>query len=146
MRTIGRLVLITLPLYFLWEMAQAPAFIGMPDDGLAATGFCALAAMADVVIVLALFAIGACVFGGRRWFVPPRTRRYVAIIVMGVALQVLLERLAVDRLALWGYQPWHPRVPWTGTGVIVLLQPAILLPLVFGLLAKWERRVTETSV
>jgi len=34
---IGRLIVVTLPLYFAWEMLQAPAFTGMPEGWLAAT-------------------------------------------------------------------------------------------------------------
>ena len=31
-RTLGRLLAVTMPLYFTWEMLQAPFFTGMPPD------------------------------------------------------------------------------------------------------------------
>ena len=39
-RAIGRLLVIALPLYFTWEMLQAPAFTGMPDEWKRATAWC----------------------------------------------------------------------------------------------------------
>ena len=67
---IGRLIIVTLPLYFTWEMLQAPAFTGMPAGWLSATAVCAQATLGDAVIVLALFALGACLYRDARWFVP----------------------------------------------------------------------------
>ncbi len=62
----ARVFLLALPLYFAWEMLQASAFTGLPADWRAVTGVCALAALGDGVIVLALFAFGVLVFGATR--------------------------------------------------------------------------------
>ena len=57
-----RLLLVTLPVYFAWEMLQMPAFRGVPDSWLAVTGVCALAAIGDAVVVLALFTLAVLTF------------------------------------------------------------------------------------
>lgn len=43
-------------------------------------------------------------------------------------------------LGRWGYAAGHPVIPFLNIGVLVVLQPLILVPLVFGALAAWERR------
>ncbi|MGH7373118.1 MAG: hypothetical protein ACREJY_02715, partial [Candidatus Rokuibacteriota bacterium] len=68
MRTVARLLVITLPLYFLWEMLQAPAFTGMPPGWLEATVVCGVATLGDGVIVLGLFGFGWLMFRDFRWF------------------------------------------------------------------------------
>ena len=120
----------------MWEMLQAPAFTGMPGDWKRSTAWCALAALGDGVIVLFLFVLGWVVFRTPRWFVPPRIGRYVATVVLGVATQVVIERIALG-LGLWGYAAGHPTI--FGVGIIAIMQVVLLLPFTFWLLARWER-------
>ena len=136
---IGRLIVVTLPLYFSWEMLQAPAFTGMPTGWLAATATCGQAALGDAVIVLALFALGAGLFRDARWFVPVRAVRYAVVVLAALVVHVVVERVMLD-LGRWGYAPRHPVIPLLGVGALVILQPLVLVPLVFGALATWERR------
>ena len=138
-RTGARLFLIALPPYFAWEMLQAPAFTGMPPGWWAATAVCARATLGDGVIVLVVFAIGALLFRDWRWFAPPSAGRYAAVVLAGVVVQVLIEWLMVHGLGRWGYKPWHPVVPVLDVGLLVVLQPIPLLPLVFWALAHSER-------
>ena len=141
-RTIARLVAVVLPLYFVWEMLQAPAFTGMPKGWLAASGVCALAAAGDGVIVLAIFAVLALAFRDVRWFVPPRPGRIAVLILLGVSIQVAVEWVMVYRLGRWGYQPSQPLVPLLDVGILPFLQPIVLLPLTFCIFTGWEARVT----
>jgi hypothetical protein len=67
--TMARLLAVALPLYFAWEMLQAPLFTGMPEGWLRATAICALATLGDGVLVGALALTGAS--GGSR---RPRAR------------------------------------------------------------------------
>lgn len=90
-RTTVRLLVVALPLYFVWEMLQAPGFTGMPEGWLAATAVCALATLGDGVIVLALFALGAIAFRTARWFAPARIGRYALVALAAVGVQVLVE-------------------------------------------------------
>lgn len=144
-RTIARLLAVALPLYFGWEMLQAPAFTGMPAGWLAATAVCALAAAGDGVIVLVVFAVGALAFRDARWFVPPRSGRYATVVLLGVAIQVAVEWVMVHRLGRWGYQPSQPLVPLVEIGILPFLQPLVLLPLTLWIFTRWEVRATVDS-
>jgi hypothetical protein len=142
-RTAVRVFALAAPVFFVWEMAQAPAFTGMPEDWVSATAVCALAALGDGVIVLALWGAGRLLFGDPRWFAPPTLPRYAAIVLVGIGVQVLVEWLMVYGLGRWGYGPGQPILPGLGVGLLPLLQAAILLPLVFGALARWEARGSQ---
>lgn len=86
------------------------------------------------MIFLALFGLGVLLFG-RNWFVPPRIGRYAVIVAIAVVIQIAVEwaALAVGR---WEYATWHPRV--LGAGLFPILQPVVLVPLVFSALAHWS--------
>ena len=139
--TANRLAVIAAPIYFVWEMAQAPLFTGMPRDWRLATLFCALATIGDVVLLLAFVALGSVWFGAERWFTPPHVGRYAVITLVGLAAQIAIEWLAVEKFQLWGYQPWHPRLPLVGTGLVAALQPLVVVPSVLWLTARWDMRV-----
>jgi amino acid transporter len=132
--TVVRLLAIAIPLYFTWEMLQAPAFTGMPDDWLAATLVCAAATVGDAVIVLLLFGLGVLTFRDRLWFRPPRWGRYLLIVVVAVAVQAVVELVMVYRLGRWGYRSFHPLIG--GIGLLPLLQPIVLLPVTWWLLCR----------
>jgi len=135
-----RLVMIALPLYFGWEMLQAPGFTGMPEGWVAGTAVCRLAAVVDAGLVAGFYGLGWILFANPRWFAPPRFQRYALLVLAGLAVSVGLEWLLVQRLHLFGYSPAQPVVPGIGVGLWAILQPLVLLPLIFGLLARWERR------
>ena len=140
-----RLFLLALPAYFAWEMLQAPAFTGMPRDWLVATVACALATVGDGMVVLALFAFGVLVFRDQCWLSPPRAGRYAVVVGAGVVVQVMIEWIMVYRLGRWGYRSWHPIVPLLGVGILPVLQPIVLLPLVFLALARMDRSVERST-
>jgi hypothetical protein len=71
-RLVGRLLLISLPLYFAWEMLQMPAFTGTPPGWLVDTLMCALATLLDAALVLALYAFGVVFLLLARWVVGER--------------------------------------------------------------------------
>lgn len=134
-----RLSVIALPLSFVWEMLQAPAFTGLPRAWFAHAAVCALAAVGDTVLVVALFAFGSRLFGGTQWLRPPRVRRYLTLVLVGIVVQGAVEWVAVDRLALWDYAPGHPTVPVLGTGLLPILYAVVVVPLAFWVLAHWQR-------
>ena len=136
-----RLLLIALPLNFVWEMLQMPAFTGLPESRLAATGTCAVAALGDAAIVLAMYGVGAALFRDLRWYRPSRAHRYVIVVTIGVLFHLLIEWVSVHRLARWGYRDIQPIVPGLHVGILPILQPIILLPLTFWLLARATERL-----
>lgn len=135
-----RLLALTLPAYFAWEMLQAPAFTGMPEDWLEATAVCGMATLGDGVIVLGLFGLGWLVYRDFRWFVPPRAGRFTAIVMAGVGVQVIMEWIMVYGLGRWGYAEGHPILSVLGVGLLPILQAIVLLPVIFWGLARWEGR------
>ena len=61
------------------------------------------------------------------------------MVLIAIVLQVGIEWVAVDRLALWGYQPSHPTLPLIGTGLLPILYAVVIVPFVFWLLAWWQQ-------
>lgn len=137
-RTLGRLLAVAIPLYFTWEMLQAPFFTGMPEDWVTATAICALATLGDGVLVVVVVTAGALLYRDARWFVPPSPSRYGVIVAMGVALQIVVEWLMIYGLDRWGYAANQPVLPVVRVGILPVLQSLVLLPLVFWLTAQWE--------
>lgn len=135
-----RLTAVAFPLFLAWELLQARGFTGLPGDWWRTAAICTLASVGDVVLVLAVFAAGTGVFRDTGWFAPPTLGRYAGLVVFGVGLQAVIERLAVDWLGLWAYAPGHPLVPVVDVGLLPILQAVVLLPVTFGLAAWWERR------
>jgi hypothetical protein len=137
-RTLGRLLAVTIPLYFAWEMLQAPFFTGMPPGWAAATAVCALATLGDGVLVALVATAGALLYRDGRWFVPPSASRYAVVVGIAVVLQIVVEWVMVHGLDRWGYAPSQPVLPVVRVGLLPVVQPIVLLPLVFGLVARWE--------
>jgi hypothetical protein len=133
-----RLLAVSLPLYLAWELLQMPSFVGVSSDRIAQLGACLLATAADGLMMLALFGVGWALFRARNWYSPPRLPRYAGIALLGVGLVAVVDALALQWLRLWSYAAWHPTL--FGIGVIALLQPVVLVPLSFGLLARWDAR------
>lgn len=126
---------VALPLSFAWEMLQMPAFTGLPESFFIATAWCAAASLGDVAIILAVFVTSTTVFANNRWFTPPRPGRYTVAVLIGVLLNVAAEWVLARGAGLWGHAPWHLVVPVVNVGVLAVIQPIVLVPLSFSLLA-----------
>ncbi len=137
-QTVRRLLAVSLPLYLAWELLQMPFFVGVSRDWIARLGACLFATAADGLMMVALLGVGRALFRERRWYSPPRASRYTSIGLVGVGLVAAVDALAVQWLGLWNYAPWHPTL--FGIGVIALLQPVVLVPLSFWILARWDAR------
>jgi hypothetical protein len=134
--TVLRLLAVALPLNLAWELLQAPAYGPMGDTWLEGFLVCARATLGDGVIFLALYGLGAVLYG-RDWFAPPRVGRYAVILGVAVAIQIGVEwaALAAGR---WDYTAWHPRL--FGAGLLPILQAVVLVPVTFVALARWHVR------
>lgn len=132
-----RFLIVVFPLYFVWELAQMPGYVPHATGWTRIIAGCGVAAVGDTIMVAGLWIFGAFLFSGRRWFTPPRRGRYAVIVLAGIVVNVLVERVAVHDLALWRYRAWHPTVSPLDVGVVPLIQPVILLPAVFMILHRW---------
>ena len=125
-----------LPPYFVWEMLQMPAYTGMPESWGRSTAWCALAALADAAVAASLVALGAVAYGDTHWYVPPTLSRYARLVAAGMAVHLAAEWVMVRQLGWFGYSPRHPIVPLLDIGALAILQPLVVLPLVFAWLAR----------
>lgn len=133
-RLVGRLLAISLPLYFAWEMLQMPAFTGTPPGWLVNTLMCVLATLLDAALVLGLYGVGVGVFRDSLWFRPPRLGRYLLVVLLAIAVNSVWEWVTVGWMGLWGYSAWHPTV--VGVGLAAILQAVVMPPAVLLLLAR----------
>ena len=115
-------------LNFLWEMAQMPLFKNMPFDR-QTTLFCALATVADCIMVLLLYLGFGLIYEDPMWFRQPRFQQVLFLIMAGGIGAVLAEKghlLAGN----WAYNSYMPLVPIVDVGVSPLSQfmalPAII--------------------
>lgn len=113
-----------------------PFYVGVSTDRIVEFAACLLATAMDGLMMLALLGAGWAAFRERRWYMPPRALRYTVVGLVGLGLVAAFDGLGVHWFRLWGYAPWHPRV--FGLGVIALVQPMVLVPLSFWVLARWD--------
>ena len=105
---------------------------------MAATAICALATLGDGVLVALVATVGAVLYRNGRWFVPPSPAPYAVVVAIGLVLQIAVEWVMVHGLDRWGHGPSQPVLPFVQVGILPVLQPIVLLPLVFWLTAHWK--------
>lgn len=127
-------------LNFLWEMAQAYAYTGMPPSAFEATLLCGSASLIDGLLVLAIFWAGVVVFSRADWVERPGFPGYFFMLAAGFLISVIIELSAVYRLGKWGYGTIMPMLPSFGVGVLPVLQMIALPPLIFFLTSRKSRR------
>ncbi|SRR5579871_4991507 len=126
-RFAAALVLVAFALNWLWEMLQMPAYAEMADLSWRQTlPRCTVAAGWDVLLTLAVYAVGALV-AGRWWWAARRWYALAAAGILGGTAGVALEwrALAAGR---WAYTDRMPLVPLLGVGLWPVLQLAFLVP------------------
>ncbi len=124
-------VIFSFLLNFVWEIWQAPFFVGMSDaPHWEAVKSCTRASAGDVVIMLVAFWGVAVVNRSRAWALDFRQRDLVAFTSIGFVITVLMEWLATGPLSRWTYADTMPVVPLLGIGLLPALQWLLLPPLV----------------
>ncbi len=116
-----------------WEFIQAPLFAGMADARhLDAIKACTRATLGDAVIMSIAYALIATLTSNRRWILEPLRWHLVLFTAAGVAIAVVIERLALAGRwpGAWSYAAEMPVVPVIGVGMAPLLQWLLLPSLV----------------
>lgn len=114
-----------------WEFLQVPFFAEMATaPHWDAVRFCTRATLGDVGIALVSFWAVAAIARSRDWILRPTLRQVVAFAAGGIAITVAFEWLATEVWGRWAYGAAMPTVPLLGTGILPLLQWAILPPLI----------------
>lgn len=113
-----------------WEFMQVPLYRGMPETAhWDAIKVCTRATLGDGVIMLLAYWGAAFMARDRWWIARPSPAPILTLIGIGVAITVLLERLAIisnDPDWGWRYAEAMPIVPMLEIGVTPLLQWMIL--------------------
>lgn len=117
---------------FPWELAHSPLYVAVPAWP-ARLWCCFVASLGDGVLLLLLWGAGWAVFREKVWFESPSAMRYVAMVVAGVGLGVVVEVAALET-GRWSYEPQMPRVG--SVGLTPLLQMMLLPPVIFALTAR----------
>ena len=132
-----RLFVIAVPVNYVWEIVQAPLYVGMNSFKLV-WWHCGVAALGDGLLVLLIYVIGGIVLNNQDWFVHPGAKGYVLMMLAGLAIGVGIDWLAVVVTNRWEYTVRMPLVPLLGVGLVPVAQMLVLPPMIFRLVAVWS--------
>jgi hypothetical protein len=120
-------------LNFAWELAQGSLYEGFRYD-LEHISFCALASVADMLMVLVLLFAFALIYKNVFWVRPLKFNRSLLLILVGGLGAIAAEMWHTSR-GDWSYADAMPLLPLVDVGLSPVLQFAIL-PLSVLLLSK----------
>ncbi len=132
----GLAVLVNYP----WERAQSRLYI-RPGGAEVQWWMCAMASVADGLLVLLMFWIGKLVIGDRDWYLRPGARGYAVLLLSGAVISAVVEWSTIYGAYWWDYSPQMPLVPGLKIGLAPLAQMLVLPPLIVSLLAWWHRKM-----
>lgn len=110
---------------YAWEILQAPLYHNSGFSEIQTWLVCLRAGFGDVVIVLGIYALGGLLFRSFKWPAHLTVSKGVYLGVVGVALAVLIEVMAL-RSGKWSYNSVMPLLPIAGVGVTPVAQLMIL--------------------
>lgn len=117
-----RIALYALGVNFVWEMLQAPLFVGMREmPRWDATAICLQAAAGDAVMIVIAFTVVAMGARDRTWLLRPHFGRLGAFAFLAASQGLALEWVSL-RLERWSYGPAMPVEPLSGLGLAPMLQ------------------------
>ncbi len=122
-----------------WERAQSGLYI-LPGGADVGWWMCAVASVADGLVVLLIFQIGKLVIGQPDWYLRPGARGYAVLLLSGAVVSAVIEWSTIHVGQWWTYSPRMPLVPGLNIGVAPLAQMLVLPPLIVTLLAWWHRK------
>jgi hypothetical protein len=118
-------------LNYVWELAQAPLYVGLENYDAGVFWHCFVASLGDGVMVMIILAAGAITFHRWEWFQRPGVAGYLIMLTAGLMLAVLVESVAVHILERWKYTANMPTLPGFAIGLVPIAQMLVLPPLVF---------------
>ena len=114
-----------------WELIQIPLYKNSVYD-IDHIAFCALASLADVLMVLLLYFGFSVIFKDPFWMQDLKLKRLLLLVVIGGAGAVLFEMRHLSS-GSWGYNDSMPLIPVVNVGISPVLQFMILPLLIFSL-------------
>ena len=123
--------ILALLLNFAWELIQIPLYKN-PVYDINHIAFCALASLADVLMVLLLYFAIAIIFKRPFWVKPLKIHLFIIVVLTGGAGAALSE---IRHLALgsWAYSDSMPIIPFIHVGISPVLQFMLLPSLIYYL-------------
>ena len=94
--------------------------------------FCALASVADTIMVLLIYYGFALIYKDSYWMVKPKIYQMLILIFAGAAGAVLAELRHLN-LGTWSYSNYMPLLPGFKVGLIPVLQFMLLPGLIYFL-------------
>jgi hypothetical protein len=134
MKTVVTIFVVAVLGNYLWELAQAPLYVGMVSFR-AMWWHCFVASLGDGLLVLGIFVAGWIALGRQTWFVHPGVQGYGVMLTTGLVIGLTNEWIAVYVLGRWMYTAQMPLVPGLAIGLVPVVQMLILPPVIFRLVA-----------
>jgi hypothetical protein len=139
--TLASVFILAVAVNYLWELAQAPFYVGMEIYNSAVLRHCFVASLGDGLMVMLIVVAGWITLQQQDWFEHPGIPGYLVMLTTGFLLALFVEWVAVHVLGRWQYTAEMPRVPGLGIGIVPIAQMLLLPPLIFRtvlLLARTE--------
>ncbi len=128
-RLLFGMLIVSFLLNWIWEMTQMPAFKEMAARSWGETAaLCTRATIADVVITLWIYCIGALATRNLGWGLQAPWHVYATVALLGAMHAFWIERAATAS-GRWIYSEIMPVIPFLRVGLWPLLQLAVLTPL-----------------
>jgi hypothetical protein len=122
-------------LNYVWELAQAPLYVGWDSYSAAVWWHCFVASLGDGVMVLLIVATGRSILHRWDWFEQPGVPGYLLMLMAGLVLASSVEWVAVYLFERWKYTHKMPTIPELGIGLVPIAQMLSLPPLIFRIVA-----------
>jgi hypothetical protein len=134
-RTLTWIFIVAFVLNYVWELAQAPLYVGLERYSAAVFWHCFIASLGDGLLVLLIVVAGRITLHRWDWFQRPGGAGYVVMLTADLVLAVVVEWVAVYFLARWEYTDKMQTLPGLRIGLVPIAQMLILPPLTFRIAA-----------
>src|SRR5258705_11118980 len=98
-------------LNYLWELAQAPLYVGLESYNVGMFWHCFVASLGDGIMVLLIVVAGSIVLRQSDWFVSPGVRGYLVMITAGTVSAWAVGVGVVTNFVPWVCTPPGPTPP-----------------------------------
>lgn len=127
-------------LNFTWEVVQGPLYESFSED-IRHIAFCALAAVADAIMVLLLYLGFALVYNKNPFWIQNSTTLRIAIVVLAGGIGAILTEMRHLYEGNWAYAESMPIIPIVNVGISPVLQFMVLPVLIYYLSFYFLRKV-----
>lgn len=139
---IVKIFVIAFILNLAWELLQGPLYLGYSYTS-EHMSFCALASVADAVMVVLLYFAFTLIYKNVFWVSELTVPRILLIVLIGGIGAILAEARHVEA-GSWSYNNSMPIIPYTNVGLSPILQ-FIILPTLIYFVSGYLLKITNYS-